>query len=59
MDGIVHATFQTAAVARGYVTDENEALLAFHSVILLSTPAELRALLVLMTVEGFPTLSII
>ena len=59
VDGIVHATFQTAAVARGYVTDENEALLAFHSVILLSTPAELRALLVLMTVEGFPTLCII
>ena len=51
--GIVHTMFQTAAVARGYVTDENEALLVFHSVLLVSTPAQLRALLVLLTVDGF------
>jgi hypothetical protein len=40
-------------------TDENEALLAFHSVLLVFTSAQLRALLVLLTVEGFPTLCII
>jgi hypothetical protein len=55
----VHSTFQTAAVARGYVTDENEALWAFNSVVAVSTPAELRATLVMLTVDGYPTLCII
>ena len=53
-----HSTFQTAAVARGYVTDENEALWAFNSVVAVSTPAELRATLVMLTVDGYPTLCI-
>ena len=59
VNGIVHSTFQTAAVARGYVSDENEALWAFNSVVAMSTPAELRATLVMLTVEGYPTLCII
>ena len=59
VNGVVHSTFQTAAVARGYVSDENEALWAFNSVVAMSTPAELRATLVMLTVEGYPTLCII
>jgi hypothetical protein len=42
-----------------YVNDETEALLAFQGIAHLSTPAELRVQLVLMTVQGFLTLCII
>jgi hypothetical protein len=59
VNGIVHSTFQTAAVARGYLSDENEALWAFNSVVAVSTLAELRATLVMLTVERYPTLCII
>jgi hypothetical protein len=59
VNGIEFQTFQLAAVARNLVDDEREAYLAFQNVILMSTPAELRSLLVLLTVEGYPTLSII
>jgi len=59
VNGIEFQTFQLAAVARNLVDDDREAYLAFQNVILMSTPAELRSLLVLLTVEGYPTLSII
>ena len=59
VNGIDMHTFQLAAVARNYVDDDREAYLAFQNVIPMSTPAELRSLLVLLTVEGYPTLSII
>ena len=58
-EGTNFQTFQLAAVARNYVDDDKEAFLAFQNVILMSTPAELRSLLVLLTVDGYPTLSII
>ena len=56
---IVHKTFQESAVSHGYVNDNNEAILAFVSIMTVSTPAELRAFLVMMTSDGFPTLCII
>jgi hypothetical protein len=56
---IVHNTFQESAITHGYVNDDNEAILAFVAVMDISTPAELRALLVMMTSDGFPTLCII
>jgi hypothetical protein len=59
VNGVELQTFQLAAVARNYVDDDKEAYLAFQNVLLMSTPAELRSLLVLLTVEGYPTLSII
>jgi hypothetical protein len=59
VNNIEFKTFQLAAVARNLVDDDREAYLAFQNVILMSTPAELRSLLVLLTVEGYPTLSII
>ena len=59
VNGIEFKTFQLAAVARNLVDDDREAYLAFQNVILMSTPAELRSLLVLLTTEGYPTLSII
>ena len=58
-NGVELQSFQLAAVARNYVDDEKEAYLAFQNVLLMSTPAELRSLLVLLTVEGYPTLCII
>ena len=59
VNGVELQTFQLAAVARNLVDDDKEAYLAFQNVLLMSTPAELRSLLVLLTVEGYPTLSII
>jgi len=56
---IVHKTFQESAVSHGYVNDNNEAILAFVAIMTVSTPAELRAFLVMMTSDGFPTLCII
>jgi hypothetical protein len=58
-DGFLHRTFQMSAVAHGYVNDKTEGLLAFQGIAHLSTPAELRVQLVLMTVQGFLTLCII
>jgi hypothetical protein len=58
-DGYQHKTFQMSAVAHGYVNDETEALVAFQGIANLSTPAELRAQLVMMTVQGYPTLCIL
>ena len=57
--GIEYKTFQESAVARGHVRDANEAIFAFLSIMLISSPAELRAFLVMMTADGFPTLAII
>ena len=58
VDGITYATFQLAALARKLVEDENEAITAFQWAISFSTPAELRTLFVIMTMQGFPTLII-
>ena len=56
---IVYKTFQESAISHGYVNDSNEAILALIQVLFISTPAELRAFLVIMTNDGFPTLCIV
>jgi len=58
-EGIQHQSFQHSAMAQGYVDDSNQAYLAFQSILSCSTPEELRAFLVLMTIEGYPTLCIL
>jgi len=45
-------------LAARFVEDENEALIAFQWAVEFSSPAELRSLFVIMTTQGFPTLSI-
>jgi len=55
---IAYSTYQLAAIARGLVKDENEAITAFEMVMYTSTPAELRTLFIILTIEGFPTLPI-
>ena len=58
-EGISHPTFQHSAMAHGYVNDSNVAYLAFQSMLSCSTPDELRAFVVLLTIEGYPTLCIL
>jgi PIF1-like helicase len=48
-------TFQLAAISEGYVNDKQEALLCFQMATAYSTPPQLRALFVLLTIQGFPT----
>ena len=57
-DGITYETFQEAALARKLVEDVEESRLAFQWATLDSTPAQLRTLFVIMTAQGFPTVSI-
>lgn len=57
--GIQHTTFQQSACLHGYVTDEKEALICYDQAAIFSSPAELRFLFVLLTVQGFPTESIL
>ena len=57
-NAIIHSTFQQSAVAHGYVDDMTEVISAFEHLLLLSTPAELRAFVVTVTIEGFPTMCI-
>src|SRR3546814_862728 len=54
----VYPTFQEAAKAAGYATDENEAWLCFTSSVQHSSPPQLRGLFVLLTREGYPTIRI-
>src|SRR5690606_24599958 len=56
--GQIYDTFQEAAKALGYATDENEAWLCFNDSLGESTPSELRGLFVLLTREGYPTVRI-
>jgi len=58
VNGITYNTFQLAALAKGLVEDENEAIIAFQWATTYSTPAGLRTLFVIMTLQGFPTLII-
>ena len=55
---IQHPTFQQSAMAHGYVDDSNVAFLALQSILSCSTPNELRAFVVTLTIEGYPTLCI-
>ena len=58
VDGVIFQTFQEAALARKLVEDEKEVNLAFQWATLSSTPPELRTLFVIMTSQGFPTVTI-
>jgi hypothetical protein len=48
-------TFQLAAISEGYVNDKQEVLICFQMATTYSTPQQLRALFVLLTIQGFPT----
>ena len=48
-------SFQLAAIALGIVKDKTECLLCFQEACQYSTPPQLRALFVLLTIQGFPT----
>lgn len=56
--GQAYSTYQEAAKAAGYATDENEAYLCFMSSVAESTPSQLRGLFILLTREGYPTVRI-
>ena len=56
--GRTYETFQEAAKAAGYATDENEAWLCFTDSLVDASPAQLRGLFVLLTREGYPTVRI-
>jgi len=58
INGITYSSYQLACLAAKLVEDENEALIAFEWAIGFSSPAELRSLFVIMTTQGFPTISI-
>lgn len=58
INGSTYSSFQLAAIAAKLVEDENEVLIAFEWALAFSTPAELRSLFIIMTTQGFPTLSI-
>jgi len=58
VEGRTYPTFQEAAKAAGYATDENEAWLCFTSSLNDSSPPQLRGLFVLLTREGYPTIHI-
>ena len=55
----MHQTFQEAAVAHGVVTDINEAMVCFREAIGISTPRELRSLLVMLAIQGYPSICIL
>jgi hypothetical protein len=57
-NGTMHRTFQQSAIAHGYVDEYNETAIAFEEMKDVSTAAELRSFVVMLTVEGFPTLCI-
>ena len=57
-DGTEYNTFLEAAVARGIIDDKSDAVNAFEEMIPFSTPAELRALFVLLTINGYATIEI-
>jgi len=54
----VHTSFQSAAFARGIITDTTEASKCFEEAATISTERELRSLFVTLTLHGFPTVHI-
>ena len=59
--GISYATYQEAAVASGIVKDKDEIYACFDEAAKFpyNTPSELRALFVMATIQGFPTIKIL
>jgi hypothetical protein len=58
VNGVVYDTFQAAAIARGLYSDNTEAIMCYTEALTHSTPYQLRSLLVRLTLQGYPTLSI-
>ena len=58
VNGIVHDTFQRAALELNLVTDVTDALVCFQQSLGMATPYELRCLFVSLTIAGYPTLPI-
>jgi hypothetical protein len=58
VNGAVYDTFQAAAIARGLYSDHTEATMCYAEALTHSTPYQLRSLLVRLTLQGYPTLSI-
>ena len=58
VEGETFQTFQDAALARKLVEDENEAMTAFQWATVHASPPELPTLFVIMTSQGFPTITI-
>jgi hypothetical protein len=57
-EGITYITMQESAIARGLFADESEAKVCFQEALVMSTPYELRSLLITLALQGFPTLTI-
>jgi energy-coupling factor transporter ATP-binding protein EcfA2 len=57
-NGITYPTFQLSALAYEFINSHNETQLCFQEALLLSSPPELRFLFAILTMQGFPTLSI-
>jgi len=57
-EGIEYANYQEVALARGLVTEQTVGILCYRDAMAISTPHELRALFVRLTLEGFPTMPI-
>ena len=58
---ISYSTYQEAAIAAGIVKDKNEVFTCFEEALKFpfNTPAELRSLFVMTTIQGYPTLKIL
>jgi hypothetical protein len=57
VNGIVHETFQQAALELNLVTDVTDALVCFQQSLGMATPYELRCLFVSLTVAGARTVN--
>jgi hypothetical protein len=58
VNGVLYTTFQEATYQRGLLNNDSEAFEAFVEARLYQGPSGLRALFVLLTIQGFPTLRI-
>jgi len=58
VNGVLHKTFQHAAIAMGLCADIKECQHCFREALVFSTASELRYLFIMLSVQGFPTLHI-
>jgi len=56
---ILYNSFQEAAVARGLVVDKRGGEIVFEEMVLFLTPPELRGFFVMLTINGYSTLSML
>jgi len=58
--GVTYSTFQEGAAARGIIKHRsNKGIVSFREVLPYSNPADLRGFFVILTINGFATLSIL